>query len=284
MKNKTNLKENTLKKYLNISRPRFWIYLFGPFLIGLATGDITKEKLNADLIILGFYFLFPANFLLYGVNDIFDYATDKYNPKKKYYEELVNPKYQKRIFQIALLLSLPFFIFGVSISIKVGTLLGLFIILSLQYSSPPIRAKSKPFLDMAFNGLYIIPGIISYLVITGTYPSASIIIASILWTMAMHAYSALPDIHADKKAEINTVATLLGFVPTLYLCFLLYSLSAIIIFPYLGIFSLLIAVVYITLITVSLINDEKSIFKYYKTFPYINTIVGGLIFLYLILK
>jgi 4-hydroxybenzoate polyprenyltransferase len=36
-----------------------------------------------------------------------------------------------------------------------------------------------------------------------------LIIAAIDWAIAMHAYSAIPDIKADSEAGISTVATLL---------------------------------------------------------------------------
>ncbi len=273
-----------MKKLIKISRPRFWIYLFGPFLIGLAVGGINRDYFSLDLLVLGLYFLFPANFLLYGINDIFDYATDKLNPKKKKYEELVTPKEQKRLFQRILLLTLPFFIYSVFISLEVGTLLGLFVLLSLQYSSPPIRAKSKPFLDMVFNGLYIIPGIISYFIISGTYPSPLIIFSALFWTMAMHAYSAVPDISVDRNAHIQTIATQLGFTPTLYLCLVLYIISALLIYPFLGVFAIFVALIYVTLMSLSLMSNETDIFSLYKKFPIINTIVGGLLFFYLLLK
>lgn len=273
-----------MKKIINVSRPRFWIYLFGPFLIGLAAGGINWHNLSLDLIFMSLYFLFPANFLLYGVNDIFDYATDRLNPKKKKYEELVTPKEQKRLFQRILLLTLPFFIYSVFISLEVGTLFGLFVLLSLQYSSPPIRAKSKPFLDMLFNGLYIIPGIISYFIISGEYPPPLIIFSGLFWTMAMHAYSAVPDISVDRKANVQTVATLLGFTPTLYMCLVFYIISVLFIYPILGVVSIFIALVYVTLMSLSLMSNEVNIFSLYKKFPIINTIVGGLLFFYLLLK
>ena len=36
------------------------------------------------------YFLIPANILIYGINDIFDYDTDKLNPKKGTYEAFID--------------------------------------------------------------------------------------------------------------------------------------------------------------------------------------------------
>jgi 4-hydroxybenzoate polyprenyltransferase len=35
-----------------------------------------------QVLLFGLYFLIPANIRIYGINDIYDYETDKLNPKK----------------------------------------------------------------------------------------------------------------------------------------------------------------------------------------------------------
>jgi 4-hydroxybenzoate polyprenyltransferase len=45
--------------------------------------------------------------------------------------------------------------------------------------------------------------------------------------MAMHAYSAVPDISADREADLQTVATLYGKNGTLLFCIICYLLSII---------------------------------------------------------
>ena len=82
-----------LKFLLKVSRPRFWFYIFGPYILGLLAGVATRGELsNGIYILLAIYFLYPANLLIYGVNDIFDYETDKLNPKKTDYESFVTPE------------------------------------------------------------------------------------------------------------------------------------------------------------------------------------------------
>ena len=70
---------------------------------------------------------------------------------------------------------------------------------SLIYSLPPIRAKAVPFFDGITNILYVLPGIMAYLVLHSDL-SRPLVIAAWAWVMAMHAYSAIPDIEADTKA------------------------------------------------------------------------------------
>src|SRR6476469_7169740 len=97
--------------FLRVSRPRFWVYIFGPYLIGVAAAAAGRgDFLRADVLIFSLYFLFPANLLIYVFNDIFDYDTDRLNPKKEGYEELVRPSKRGGLIAAILLLNLPFLI------------------------------------------------------------------------------------------------------------------------------------------------------------------------------
>ena len=147
-----NVRVSKLKLLLKISRPRFWIYVFGPFLIGLAAAAKDRSDfIGLEALVFALYFLFPANLLIYGINDIFDYETDKRNPKKRDYETLVNPGQRKEILFYIGLLNLPFVLLSIVIFDASTIALFAFLFFSVFYSAPPIRAKTKPFLDSAFN-------------------------------------------------------------------------------------------------------------------------------------
>jgi lycopene elongase/hydratase (dihydrobisanhydrobacterioruberin-forming) len=82
-----NLASMRLSRVIRISRPRFWIYELGPYMVGVLGGLIANSYIGAYfhillVIIFGLYFLIPANIWIYGINDIYDYETDKLNPKK----------------------------------------------------------------------------------------------------------------------------------------------------------------------------------------------------------
>lgn len=231
-------------------------------------------------IVFGLYFLLPANLLVYGVNDIFDYETDKLNVKKTDYETLVGPELAQRLLAWTAVLNIPFIVTAAAVfGVRPLLALLIFIVLSVFYSSPPIRAKTKPFLDSAFNVLYIMPGVFAYAVATGQLPTAKIVIAGGLWTAAMHAYSAIPDIQADTEAGIATIATFLGQYGTLALCFVLYGASALLSFPYLGVTALIIGAVYLLLVLASVLSIRSGqIFKLYRVFPLVNVAAGFVIF------
>ena len=267
---------------IKISRPRFWVYIAGPFLIGvLAASPVQGWPL---VILLGAYFTFPANLLIYGVNDIFDYETDKHNPKKEAYETLVKPKEQKQLWRWIAITNAPFLLLLPFLGNNGRWGVAGFLFFSVFYSMPPIRAKVRPLIDSIFNVLYIFPGIVGYAVVSKTMPSLFLCLAAAFWCMAMHAYSAVPDIQADKKAKISTIATQLGKAGTLLFCLVCYALAAGLSISTLGQFSIAAGILYGFMMIITLqAKNAQSVMKFYSLFPYINMSVGMGLFFWILL-
>jgi 4-hydroxybenzoate polyprenyltransferase len=176
-------------------------------------------------------------------------------------------------------MNLPFLFLAPYLDLRAAIALCLFLFFSVFYSASPIRAKTKPILDSAFNVLYIFPGIFSYALLTGVWPPLSLIIAGWLWTMAMHAFSAVPDISADLEADISTVATLLRRHGTIFFCSALYLAAAFLSFPYLGVLAVILGGAYLSMMAVSILQrGEASVFSVYKWFPIVNSVAGLAIF------
>lgn len=265
---------------VKVSRPRFWLYVFGPYLVGLVAGASSRWELVAPSVFaFAVYFIFPANLLVYGVNDIFDFETDKLNPKKQEYEALVRPDDRRGLVLAILATNLPFIVGAFVLNGVALFSIGGFLLLSIFYSAPPIRAKAIPILDSMFNALYVFPGIFGYGIVAGALPPVMVMIAAFLWTMAMHAYSAIPDIAADRQAGVETIATLLGRSGTLFFCAACYLASAIFAFPYLGVFAGIFGMIYLALMAVSVFAKKATgIFAVYQHFPIINSAVGFVLF------
>ncbi|HMT08815.1 MAG TPA: prenyltransferase [Pyrinomonadaceae bacterium] len=265
---------------LKVSRPRFWIYLLGPYLVGLVAAISTRDELLTwHYAVFAVYFTLPANLLVYGVNDICDYETDKLNPKKANYEALVTPERRKTILLAILLLNLPFVAGLIYVPLVAINSLVAFLLLSIFYSAWPIRAKAKPLLDSAFNVLYIMPGFFANAMISGELPPWQAVVAGGLWTAAMHAYSAVPDIEVDREAGLNTIATVLGANLTVALCALLYLASAFLAAEFLGFIAVPLGFAYLLLMLASFWSIRNGrIFKLYRAFPLINMSAGFLIF------
>jgi 4-hydroxybenzoate polyprenyltransferase len=278
----------TFQRIISISRPRFWIYEFGTFAFGAIASFVPfQEMVSFPLIFFGLYFLIPANILIYGINDIFDYETDKLNPKKVAYEELLEPKDQKKVWGWIIWTNLPFVLASLFLPLPAMISFFAFIFFASFYSAKPIRAKARPFFDALFSAShYIATGVFGYYLVGGeSFPTLGVV-TGILWAIAMHAYSAVPDIQADSDAKLKTIATTLGAKTTLLLCLIFYGISAYLGSTVLGIGVLIYGIFYIVLMVVSLSRVQKDgsgIFKLYTYFPIINLIAGAVMTISLLL-
>ncbi len=270
---------------LRLSRPRFWVYLLGPFLIGIVAAP--NQVFSFRLLALGLFFTVPANLLIYGFNDVFDYETDKHNSKKQGYEQLLSPDHRQGVLRILTLMGMLglLLVLPPSVPQAVKWAMTGFYFFGLGYSVPPIRAKTKPFLDAYFNVLYVFPALVSYGLLTGgSYPALQLFLAGMFWCAAMHAFSAIPDIRADQKAKIKTIATVLGKQNTLIFCAFNYAAAAILSYQYLGWFALAGGLLYLWLMYVSSKTATKeAFFRYYTYFPRINMIMGAMLFFWVLL-
>lgn len=275
-----NTSVSGIQQLIKISRPRFWIYVFGPYIVGLAAAASGQNDFYSwKVFLFAVFFSFPANLLIYGVNDIFDYETDRINEKKLDYETLVSPDKAGKLALIILLTNLPFIVFSYFFSPRASLALLGFYFFSVFYSAPPIRAKTKPLLDSMFNILYLFPAVFAYKMLSGEYPPLQVFIAAGFWTMAMHAYSAIPDIEADKTAGIATIATSLGSTGTHLLCLILYGAAAALAFKYIGILSILSGLAYVAMILISMrLSLSDGVFRIYRCFPYLNAAAGFALF------
>jgi 4-hydroxybenzoate polyprenyltransferase len=269
-----------MKQLLLTSRPRFWMYTAGPYLLGITAAGFWQSFEQVWLIALfALFFIFPANLFIYGVNDIFDGDTDALNDKKQGYEtQSTNPQ---SLISNLLILNLPFLLLLPFLTTNSIIVLGAFLFFSFFYSAKPIRAKAIPFLDAGFNVLYVLPGVFAYFLAGGNAFDPMILLAGWAWCIAMHVYSAVPDIEPDTKAGIKTTATVLGKDMALLYCLFFYLSAAALSFAYLGSFAILLALVYTSMIVWSISKDTaEKVLDVYRWFPYVNGVVGMLLFFF----
>ena len=265
------------KKILKISRPRFWLYLAGPFLLGYFYGLQNIADVSWQFVYTLFFFLVPANIYLYGINDYADRDTDAFNVKKTKKEHRLESKETRNLI-LWLVISLLFLV-PIAFWSSLGGLiiLGVWLALSTMYSAPP-RFKAIPFIDFMSNILYVMPGFYAYFELTGSLPSLLVIVASFVWVWAMHLYSAIPDIRADKKAKLSTAATVMGSKISTWLCIFFWSVFFVIVsikaFP-LG----LVTLVYPALGFYTFFNLKK-IDRIYWYYPYVTGFIGFLGFVH----
>jgi 4-hydroxybenzoate polyprenyltransferase len=264
-----------------VSRPRFWFYLLGPYTVGcIWAADGYLDLLNTWFFVYFFFFMFPANVLLYGVNDLWDGETDELNPKKEGKEHRVKPGERealRRLVWAAGGLGLLLTVFQRGLVERL-ILLG-FIFLSYYYSAEPIRFKQRPFLDSASNMLYALPGVFSYYLTSGALPPTPVLAAAFMHTFSMHLFSAVPDIAYDTETGIRTTAVVLGRRTSLALCFALWTgLAAFTLRLGSGNPLSLLPLTY-PLMTTALMVLDKAVDSVYWFYPYINVCFGCLLFL-----
>ena len=276
---------NIFKFIFKISRFRFWIYTGGTYVVGYALGFSTfGDFLRPEYYLYLFYFFFPANIFIYGVNDYWDEETDKLNPKKDEKEHRVSVHERKRLLNVILVvtgLSLILMLFQDNTE---RIIFAGFLLLSYFYSAKPLRFKEKPFLDFSSNYLYIMPGILAYYLASAAIPPILYMIGAFLHISAMHIFSAIPDIKYDKNTGIKTTPVFIGAKPSLLLC-LLFWLGLSVIVVYLTNFFPLSFLVFLypAFPLLLLVKSDLNIEDLYWYLPYVNTILGGLLFASLVI-
>lgn len=284
-----------LKEVIKVSRPRFWLYEAATFGLVGTVGALQGLSFFSDwrYWVFAFYFLIPANILIYGINDIFDYETDKLNPKKgdAAYEALVTPERQKSLWKWIIFTNVPFFFF-VPFYLPLILSFFAFVFFASFYSAKPIRAKAKPVIDSLFSaGHYVATGVFGYYLAGLTAQTGGVhfpttgVIAGMCWAVAMHAYSAVPDIQADKGAGLKTIAIMIGQQRTIALCWFLYAFAGYLVKDILPIASVIGVIVFsYFMIRSRKANTPESLFRLYTYFPLINTIIGALVSMELFAK
>ncbi|WP_254535676.1 prenyltransferase [Halomarina litorea] len=259
---------------LRLSRPRFWFYLAGPVVVGVTYAAETPGELFAPLALALFaYFLLPANVYLYGVNDVFDADVDEHNEKKD--DREVRYRGGRLVVGVVLasaLLAVPF-AFVLPWEALVAFLA--FGLLATEYSAPPLRFKTTPFLDSLSNGLYVLPGVVGYAALAGEWPPWAAVAGAWLWTMGMHTFSAIPDIEPDRAAGIRTTATFLGKSRTYLYCAVCWVAAAAV-FGLVHPFFATVLGAY-PVIVLGIVRSEVDVSEAYWWYPAINTLVGMLI-------
>ena len=263
-----------LRYLLVLSRPRFWLYLAGPVVVGVAYGaETVAELFSLPAVALFAYFLVPANVFLYGVNDAFDRDVDETNPKK----EAKEARYRGgRAVSAAVLVSgVLVAVVAAAVPLVAAPWLAAWVVLAVQYSAPPFRFKTTPFLDSVSNGLYIIPGAAAYAAVVGQHPPLLAVAGGWLWAMGMHTFSAIPDIDPDREAGITTTATALGERRTYAYCACCWLGSA-------AVFALVdvrlgAALLTYPFLVAGIVGSDVSVDRAYWWYPFVNTLVGAAI-------
>ena len=196
---------------LLISRPAFWPLIIVGYTIGILSSGGSfglYELFNL------FFLTFPFCFFMFAINDVYDLETDFDNPRKKnpLWGATLNKADVSFVKGFSFLMAFAVFLYSLLSNniVHIGTTLFCLVAMYL-YSSPPFRIKSIPVLDSLFNCLFGFgPFAIGYSLFGGIgFLNTAFIFFSFTFSAA-HAIFAVVDLDEDKKANVNTFATVFG--------------------------------------------------------------------------
>ncbi|MEM1943519.1 MAG: prenyltransferase [Candidatus Caldarchaeum sp.] len=273
----------SVKNILKISRFRFWIYAAGPYVVGYTLGASGfNDFLKLEYYVYLLYFFIPANILIYGINDYFDTETDLLNPKKDSKEVRVLGGERRRLGRLLIFILVLSLLLMLTQDSVARLLFGGFLFLAVFYSAPPLRFKSKPFIDFASNYLYIMPGVFGHYIASGTLPAAPILLAGFLHIAAMHIFSAVPDIEYDRSVGIKTTPVVIGRTPALILVAVFWTGLVYLAITLTNYHPLSILTLIYPAVPLSVLLFKRDINRVYWLLPYINTTLGGTLWLGLV--
>jgi lycopene elongase/hydratase (flavuxanthin-forming) len=218
---------NDAKAAFLASRPFSWVNTAFPFAAGwLVSGMAVDWRFWVGT----FFFLFPYNLAMYGINDIFDYESDLLNPRKASIEgALLEPSRFKALWIWIGVATVPLaaVLFAAGNGVAAAWLaFSLFMVAA--YSAKPLRFKEIPFLDSFTSACHFVTPLVYALALTRVFPAGTwpVCVAFFLWGMASHAFGAVQDVPYDREGGIASVATVFGARPTVIGATLLYAGSA----------------------------------------------------------
>jgi 4-hydroxybenzoate polyprenyltransferase len=200
-------------RLLLASRPVSWINTALPFAGGaLAAG--AGEAVGAWFLPLIIWWGVAYNLYLYGINDLYDLATDRKNPRKGGAEGALLQNSDlttlRRLLLVASSTAVLFLLTGSAI-VSVACFVG--IVSATAYSAPWfVRARAVPVLDAVISATHFVTPAVAGLVLGGAFEQAWVapLAAFFFWNMGSHVVGALQDVDVDRRSQIATVGTLLG--------------------------------------------------------------------------
>ncbi|MBS1697617.1 MAG: prenyltransferase [Actinobacteria bacterium] len=209
------------------SRPLSWINTAFGF---AAAWVLTTGRVDAALVIGTVFFLVPYNLMMYGINDVFDYASDLANPRKGGAEGAVlSPGRHRAVLAWAVMLPVPFVAALVMLGDPLSWIVLAFSLFAVvAYSAPGLRFKEIPFLDSVTSSIHFVSPTVYSLVLAGaapTVPLTMLLLAFFAWGVASHAFGAVQDVIPDREAGIASIATVLGARRTVRFALAMWALA-----------------------------------------------------------
>lgn len=213
---------------LRASRPFSWINTVLPF---LAVGLWVQHRVTGGLVLGALFFSLPYNLLLYGVNDLYDFESDRRNPRKGGVIEggVLPPRDARPLWLAIAIVTVPLLAAIGWLEPTHAVALAVTALVALAYSLPPMRLKEIPGLDALIASLAFVLPAACGAIVAGATPARFpwlYLTAFLLWGVASQALGAIQDVPYDRRAHIQSIAAVLGERTTALLATAAYLLAA----------------------------------------------------------
>ncbi len=202
---------NSLLKDLKISRPGLWFPTIWIYLVPFKIEDSFWEN---PIFWIGLVFVsFPLNFLVYGLNDCNDVASDQINPRKGnfLFGAKASAKYLSLVPKRIIIVQLPFLVFFSFYSGWLMILLLAFMIgINIIYNFQPIRLKERPPFEILIQVGYVFVVLFSIVLNDLSMLPWQTLVYLCLFAFQAHIAGEIMDIEPDLRSGKRTTATLIG--------------------------------------------------------------------------
>ncbi|MEX2316794.1 MAG: UbiA family prenyltransferase [Pirellulales bacterium] len=196
---------------IQVSRPIIWPFLPLVYVLGLHAAKAEVSAIAAVQIVL---LTFPMNTIGCGLNDIFDYESDRLCRRRpKVWGTVVSDQERPLVWRAALVMTPLVLVGGLATgnAWNIAATIGLLAV-AWAYSVPPVRLKERPPLDSLANGLgyFLLPLAMGYSLGADprTMPLRYYLLA--LCVCGVHALAAAADYEVDRAAGHRTIAVVYG--------------------------------------------------------------------------
>jgi 4-hydroxybenzoate polyprenyltransferase len=231
---------NELLLLIKVSTPVSWGALPLVFLLGLTvSGNISGSITITPVLILQILMLsFPFCIFLFGINDIYDYETDRINPRKGdlkgggFLEGIkLEPEYHSFVKHAAFLV-ISLLLLTSLLTLNIANIVGMLLLVFFCYfySAPPLRFKERPPLGSFSSAMlyFFAPFLLGFSFSGSIINNFDVLVGSILLTvcvMGIDAYATIIDYGADKEVGVKTFATVFGKRSAAFFAFLTFIIT-----------------------------------------------------------
>jgi len=289
MKNKNNKKKNIififLTQFIRIEHVFGWSAIsFGGFILGMSSLNISNYAIPFVVFFISTFCIISFTF---SINNYYDADSDRINPRRKDFNAIASGRISEQtgIFLNITLVVVPLII-SFLFKLEVFLLCILFLFWMWIYSSPPLRLKSRPGLDIIWHFFAFV-----IIVIWGSLIAGNIELINYLAAISIGAFSLIGqvenhiyDYSFDKKSGTKTFAVWIGLdnakkILTILTFFHLILLIPLILLYTISYYLTIIITIIIAIIGLIFLKQKKQPLSSQMLFvKYSTNILGGAVY------